>query len=70
MSADGHTGTDVLQMNEEVSGMGFEEIRRLKQLEEENRKHKRLVADLSQDKTMLLDVLRRKWWSALAAGTS
>jgi len=37
------------------------EIRRLKQLEEENARLKRLVADLSLDKTMLQDVLRRKW---------
>jgi hypothetical protein len=31
------------------------------QLEEENAKLKRLVADLSLDKTMLQDVLRRKF---------
>ncbi len=37
------------------------EIRRLKQLEDENAKLKRLVADLTLDKTMLQDVLRRKW---------
>ena len=37
------------------------EIRRLKQLEEENTKLKRLVADLSLDKTMLQDVLRKGW---------
>jgi putative transposase len=43
------------------AGMGVAEIRRLKQLEEENRKLKQLVADLSLDKTMLQDVLRRKW---------
>jgi putative transposase len=42
-------------------GMGVVEIRRLKQLEEENAKLKRLVADLSLDKTMLQDVLRRKF---------
>ncbi len=41
--------------------MGTAEIRRLKQLEEENAKLKRLVADLSLDKTMLQDVLRKKW---------
>ena len=41
--------------------MGTVEIRRLKQLEEENVKLKRLVADLSLDKTMLQDVLRKKW---------
>ena len=43
------------------AGMGIAEIRRLKQLEEENSKLKRLVADLTLDKTMLQDVLRKKW---------
>jgi hypothetical protein len=33
--------------------MGVAEIRRLKQLEEENAKLKRLVADLTLDKSML-----------------
>ncbi len=42
-------------------GMGVVEIRRLKQHEEENAKLKRLVADLSLDKTMLQGVLKRKW---------
>ena len=45
----------------QFAGMGVAEIRRLKQLEEENTKLKRLVADLTLDKTMLQDVLRRKW---------
>ena len=42
------------------SGMGVTEVRRLKQLEVENRKLKALVADLSLDKAMLQDVLRKK----------
>jgi putative transposase len=42
------------------SGLGPSELRRLKQLEEENAKLKRLVADLSLDKAMLQDVLKRK----------
>jgi putative transposase len=41
-------------------GMGVTEVRRLKILEEENRKLKQLVADLSLDKQMLQDVLRKK----------
>ena len=41
-------------------GLGVTELRRLKQLEEENRKLKQLVADLSLDKHMLQDVLRKK----------
>ena len=42
------------------AGIGIAEIRRLKVLEEENRKLKQLVADLSLDKQMLQDVLRKK----------
>jgi putative transposase len=41
-------------------GFGVAEIRRLRQLEEENRKLKQLVADLSLDKEMLQDVIRKK----------
>ena len=43
------------------AGMGVAEIRRLKQLEDENAKLKRVVADLTLDKAMLQDVLRKKW---------
>ncbi len=43
------------------AGMGIAEIRRLKQLEDENAKLKRVVADLTLDKAMLQDVLRKKW---------
>jgi putative transposase len=41
-------------------GMDVSEARRLKQLEDENAKLKRIVADLSLDKEMLQDVIRRK----------
>jgi putative transposase len=40
--------------------MGVGELRRLKQLEEENRKLKQLVADLSLDKHILQEVVRKK----------
>ena len=43
------------------AGMGVPEIRRLRQLEEENRKLEQLVADLTLDESMLQDVLRREW---------
>jgi len=42
------------------AGLGVAELRRLKQLEEENSKLKQLVADLSLDKKMLQDVLSKK----------
>jgi putative transposase len=42
-------------------GLGVTELRRLKQLEEENFKLKQIVADLSLDKQMLQDVLKKKF---------
>ena len=42
-------------------GMGISELRELKQLKEENRKLKQRVADLSLDKTILQEALRKKW---------
>ena len=44
----------------QYAGLGFAELRRLKQLEDENRRLKRLVADLTLDKQMLQDVLSKK----------
>jgi putative transposase len=41
-------------------GMGVPELRRLRQLEEENKQLKQLVADLSLDKQMLQDVIKKK----------
>ena len=38
-------------------GMGVSELRRMKELDEENRRLKGLVADLSLDKRILQDVL-------------
>ena len=42
------------------AGMGVAERRRLRQLEEENRQLKQLVADLTLDKHLLQEVLRKK----------
>lgn len=42
-------------------GMLPSDVKKLKQLEEENRKLKQLVADLSLDKAMLQDVLSKKF---------
>ena len=41
-------------------GTGVAELRRLRQLEEENRKLKKLVADLALDKHILQEVLQKK----------
>jgi putative transposase len=42
------------------SGLGTAELRRLRQLEDENARLKQVVADLTLDKQMLQDVLKKK----------
>lgn len=42
------------------AGMGVTELRRLRQLEEENRQLKQPIADLTLDKRMFQEALRRK----------
>ena len=48
-------------------GLGVTELRRLKQLEEENFKLKQIVADLSLDKQMLQDVLKKSFKASAEA---
>jgi putative transposase len=45
---------------QKFGGLGPSELRKLRQLEEENTKLKKLVADLSLDKAMLQEVLAKK----------
>ena len=45
---------------QKFGGLGPSELRKLRQLEEENAKLKKLVADLSLDKAMLQEVLAKK----------
>jgi len=56
----GITQATFYRWKKRFAGMGVAELRRLRQLEEENKKLKRLVADLSLDKAMLQDVLSKK----------
>lgn len=42
------------------AGMGVAELRRVKQLEDENRRLKQVVADLTLDKQILQEVLQKK----------
>ena len=42
-------------------GMSVPDAKRLKELEDENRRLKKLVADLTLDKEALKDALGRKW---------
>jgi putative transposase len=45
----------------QFGSLGVTELRELRQLREENRKLKQLVADLSLDRTILNEALRKKW---------
>ena len=69
--ADGMLGADICRKagisqatyfnwKKKYDGLLPTEMRRLKQLEEENSKLRKVVADLSLDKEMLQDALRRK----------
>ena len=56
----GITEQTFYRWKQRYGGMGPSELRRLRQLEEENSRLKRMVADLSLDKAMLQDVLSKK----------
>ena len=56
----GVTEQSFYRWKKKYAGMGIAELRRLKQLEKENAELKKLVADLSLDKQMLQDVLKKK----------
>ncbi len=51
----------VYRWRRKFGGMEISDAKRLKQLEDENRRLKKLVADLALDKEALKDVLGRKW---------
>lgn len=61
MPEDGGYGGDMLPLEEKVWWVIPSDMRRLRQLEEENVKLKKLVADLSLDKIMLQDLLSKKF---------
>ena len=52
--------TTFYNWRKKYSGLMPSEMKRLKQLDEENANLKKLVADLSLDKAMLQDVIKRK----------
>src|SRR2546425_5375974 len=52
---------DLLPLEGEVGGMDGGEAKRLKQLEDENRKLKHVVAELTLDNRALKDVLSKNW---------
>ncbi len=56
----GVSGQSFYRWKRKSMGLGIAELHRLRQLEEENRKLKGIVADLTLDKKMLQDVLSKK----------
>ncbi len=56
----GVTEQTFYRWKKKFGGMGVAELRKLRQLEDENKRLKQLVADLSLDKSMLQDVLSKK----------
>ena len=56
----GITEQTYYRWKKKYGGLGSFELRRLKQLEEENRRLKQMVADLSLDKHMLQEVISKK----------
>ena len=56
----GVTEVTFYRWKKRFAGMGVTELRKLRQLEGENKKLKSLVADLSLDKHMLQEVIAKK----------
>jgi putative transposase len=55
------TETTFYRWKKQYTGLDVSELRELKQLREENRRLKSVVADLTVDKVVLQDALRKKW---------
>jgi len=55
------TETTFYRWKRQYGGLGVSELRELRQLREENRKLKLAVADLTLDKTILQESMRKKW---------
>jgi putative transposase len=57
----GISGTTLYKWKAKYGGMEVSDAKKLKSLESENAKLKRLVADLSLDKVVLQDLLSKNW---------
>ena len=57
----GVTKTTFYRWKSKYGGLGPSEAKRLKQLEDENRRLKKIVADQTLDMQILKEVLAKKW---------
>jgi putative transposase len=64
----GITETTFYRWKRKYHGLGTPELRELRQLREENKKLKQVVADLALGRTMLQEALRNKWEGRPGAG--
>lgn len=55
------TETTFYRWRKQYTGLDVSELRELKQLRDENRRLKHVVADLTLDKSILRDALGKKW---------
>jgi putative transposase len=57
----GVTEQTFYRWKKKFTGLDVSDVRELKSLRDENRKLKQLVAELSLDKTILREALKKKW---------
>lgn len=57
----GITSTTFYNWRKKYTGMDSSQLKRLKELEEENRKLKQMYADAALDNIALKDVISKKW---------
>lgn len=57
----GVTEATFYRWKQKYGGLLPSEVKKMRQLEEENGRLKRLVADLTLDKQMLQDIVAKKW---------
>lgn len=62
----GISGSTYFKWKSKFGGMEASDIRRMRELEEENRQLKRLYADVSLENRALKDVLEKKPWERLS----
>jgi hypothetical protein len=56
-----HQRADIVPLEGQYAGLEVDQVRQMAQLQGENLRLKQLVAELTLDKTMLQDVLSKKW---------
>jgi putative transposase len=55
------TETTFYRWKRQFGALGVSELRELREMREENRRLKQVVADLSLDKSILQESMRKKW---------